>query len=84
MIEKFLLVAFIYLFLVLTLLVLVPFTTNITDDGIDGIKETFDMFKDKDFYLNVVIPVIINLGIIFIFCNLIAFVIILVADKINL
>ena len=84
MIEKFLCISFIYLFLVLTLLVLVPFTTNITDDGIDGIKETFDMFKDKDFYLNVVIPVIINLGIIFIFCNLIAFVIILVADKINL
>lgn len=84
MIEKFLLVAFIYLFLVLTLLVLVPFTTNITDDGIDGIKETFDMFKDKDFYLNVVIPVIINFSIIFLFCNLIAFVIILVADKINL
>ena len=84
MIEKFLLVTFIYLFLVLTLLVLVPFTTNITDDGIDGIKETFDMFKDKDFYLNVVIPVIINLGIIFIFCNLIAFVIILVVNKINL
>lgn len=84
MIEKFLLVAFIYLFLVLTLLVLVPFTTNITDDGIDGIKETFYMFKDKDFYLNVVIPVIINFSIIFLFCNLIAFVIILVADKINL
>lgn len=84
MIEKCLYITFIYLFLVLTLLVLVPFTTNITDDGIDGIKETFDMFKDKDFYLNVVIPVIINLSIIFILCNLIAFVIILVVNKINL
>lgn len=84
MIEKFLCITFIYFFITLALLVLVPFTSNITDDGIDGIKETFDMFKDKDFYLNVVIPVIINFSIIFLFCNLIAFVIILVADKINL
>ena len=84
MIENFLWIAFIYLFLVLTLLVLVPFTTNIKDEGIDRIKETFDMFTDKDFYLNVVIPVIVNFSIIFIFCNLIAFVIILVANKINL
>ena len=84
MIEKFLYITFIYYFLILALSVLVPFTHNITDDGIDGIKETFDMFKDKDFYLNVVIPVIINFSIIFIFCNLIVFVIILVVNKINL
>ena len=84
MIENFLGITFIYYFLILGILVLVPFTTNITDDGIDGIKETFDMFKDKDFYLNVVIPVIINFSIIFIFCSLIAFVIILVVNKINL
>ena len=75
MIENFLWITFIYLFLVLTLLVLVPFTINIKDDGIDGIRETFDMFKDKDFYLNVVIPVIINISIIIIFCILIKFVI---------
>ena len=81
MIEKYLCVTFIYLFLVLTLLVLVPFIYNITDDGIDGIKETFDMFKDKYFYLNVVIPLIINFSIIFIFCILIKFVIILVVNK---
>ena len=84
MIEKFLGITFIYYFLILALSVLVPFTTNITDDGIYGIKETFDMFKDKDFYLDVVIPVIIHFSIIFIFCNLIAFVIILVVNKINL
>lgn len=84
MIENFLYIAFIYFFIVLTLLVLVPFTSNIENEGIDGIKETFDMFKDKDFYLNVVIPLIVNFSIIFIFCNLIAFVIILVANKINL
>ena len=81
MIEKCLCISFIYLFIVLTLLFLVPFIFNIADDGIDGIKETFDMFKDKYFYLNVVIPVIINISIIFIFCNLIAFVIILVFNK---
>ena len=84
MIEKYLCVTVIYLFLVLTLLVLVPFIYNITDDGIDGIKETFDMFKDKYFYLNVIIPVIINFSIIFIFCILIKFVIIFVVNKINL
>ena len=84
MIEKFLCITFIYFFLLLALSVLVPFTHNIADDGIDGIKETFYMFKDKDFYLNVVIPVIINFSIIFIFCNLIVFVIILVVNKINL
>ena len=81
MIEKYLCVTVIYLFLVLTLLVLVPFIYNIADDGIDGIKETFDMFKDKYFYLNVIIPVIINFSIIFIFCILIKFVIILVVNK---
>ena len=79
MIEKFLWITFIYYFLILGLLVLVPFIDNISDDGIDGIKETFDMFKDKDYYLNEVIPVIINFSIIFIFFNLIIFVI-----KINL
>ena len=84
MIENFLYITFIYYFLILGILVLVPFTTNITDDGIDGIKETFDMFKDKDFYSTVVIPVIINFSIIFLFCSLIAFVIILVVNKINL
>lgn len=84
MIEKFLCITFIYFFLLLALSVLVPFTHNITDDGIDGIKETFDMFKDKDFYLNVIIPVFINFSIIFIFCNLIVFVTILVVNKINL
>ena len=84
MIEKCLYITFIYYFLILGLLVVVPFIENISDDGIDGIKETFDTFKDKDFYLNVVIPVIVNFSIIFIFCNLIAFVIILVVNKINL
>ena len=84
MIENFLYIGFIYFFIILALCILVPFSINITDDGIDGIKETFDIFKDKDFYLNVVIPVIINLGIIFIFCNLIVFVIMLVFNKINL
>lgn len=84
MIENFLWITFIYFFLILTLLFLVPFTDNITDDGIDGIKETFDMFKDKDFYLKVVIPVIINFSSIFLFCSLIIFVIILVVNKINL
>ena len=79
MIEKFLGITFIYYFLILGLLVLVPFIDNVSDDGIDGIKETFDMFKDKDYYLNEVIPVIINFSIIFIFFNLIVFVI-----KINL
>ena len=79
MIENFLGITFIYYFLILGILVLVPFIDNISDDGIDGIKETFDMFKDKDYYLNVVIPVIINFSIIFIFFNLIVFVI-----KINL
>lgn len=84
MIENFLYIGFIYFFITLALCILVPFSINITDDGIDGIKETFDIFKDKDFYLNVIIPVFINFGIIFIFCNLIAFVIILVVNKINL
>ena len=84
MIENFLYISFIYYFLILSLLVLIPFCFNISDDGIKGIKETFDMFKDKDFYSTVVIPTFINFSIIFIFCNVIAFVIILVADKINL
>ena len=79
MIEKLLDITFIYYFLILWLLVLVYFIDNISDDGIDGIKETFDMFKDKDYYLNVIIQAIINFSIIFIFFNLILFVI-----KINL
>ena len=84
MIENFLYISFIYFFLVLSLCFFMPFCINIENDGIHGIKETFDMFKDKDFYSTVVIPVFVNFSIIFIFCNLIAFVIILVADKINL
>lgn len=85
MIENIFYIGLIYFFLILALCVLVPLCNNITDDGIIyGIKETFAMFKDKDFYLNVIIPVFINFGIIFIFCNLIIFVISLVIDKINL
>ena len=84
MIENFLYISFIYFFLVISLCFLTPFCINIENDGIHGIKETFDMFKDKDFYSTVVIPTFINFSIIFIFCNVIAFVIILVADKINL
>ena len=84
MIENCLYVSFIFLFLALSLCFLLPFCINISDNGIDGIKETFEMFKDKDFYLNVVITVFVNCSIICIFCNLIAFVIILVFNKINL
>lgn len=81
MIENFLYIAFIYFFVVLSLSFLVLFACNIDDDGIDGIKETFDMFTDKDFYLTVVIPTFIKYSIIFIFCYLIVFVIKLVANK---
>lgn len=85
MIENIFYIGLIYFFLILALCIFVPFCNNITDDGIYyGIKETFAMFKDKDFYLIVIIPVFINFGIIFIFCNLIIFVISLVIDKINL
>ena len=84
MIENCLYVSFIFLFIVLALCFLLPFCINISDDGIYGIKETFEMFTDKDFYLNVVIPAFVNYSIICIFCNLIAFVIILVFNKINL
>lgn len=84
MIENFLYIAFIYFFIVISFCFLVPFLRNVTDEGIDGIKETLDMFTDKDFYLNIVIPVFIHFGSIFIFCNLIVFVIILVVNKINL
>ena len=84
MIENCLYISFIFLFLALALCFLLPFCINISDDGIDGIKETFEMLTDKDFYLNVVIPVFVNVSTICIFCNLIVFVIILVFSKINL
>ena len=72
MIENFLYIVFIYFFLILALLVLIPFVINIKNYGIYGIKETFDLFKDKDFYSTVVIPVFVNFSIIYIFCSLIA------------
>lgn len=78
MIEKFLYIAFIYFFIVISFCFLVPFLRNISDEGIDGIKETLDMFTDKDFYLDLVVPIIIHFGSIFIFCTLIIFVISLV------
>ena len=78
MIENCLYASFISLFIVLALCFLLPFCINISDDGIDGIKETLKMLKDKDFYLTVVIPAFVNFSITCIFCNLIAFVIILV------
>ena len=84
MIENCLYISFIFLFLALALCFLLPFCINISNDGIDGIKETFEMLTDKDFYLDVVITVFVNVSIICIFCNLIAFVIILVFSKINL
>ena len=84
MIENCLYASFIFLFMVLALCFLLPFCINIYNDGIDGIKETFEIFTDKYFYLNVVIPVFVNYSIICIFCNLIAFVIILVFNKIIL
>ena len=84
MIENCLYASFIFLFIVLALCFLLPFCINISNDGIDGIKETFEIFTDKYFYLNVVIPVFVNYSIICIFCNLIAFVIILVFNKIIL
>lgn len=84
MIENCLYISFIFLFLALALCFFIPFCINISDDGIDGIKETFEMLTDKDFYLNVVIPVFVNVSTICIFCNLIVFVIILVFNKVNL
>ena len=84
MIENCLYASFIFLFIVLALCFLLPFCINISNDGIDGIKETFEIFTDKYFYLNVVIPVFVNVSTICIFCNLIAFVIILVFNKVNL
>ena len=78
MIENCLYVSFIFLFLALALCFLLPFCINIYDDGIYGIKETFEMFTDKDFYLNEVIPVFVNVSIICIFCNLIEFAIFLI------
>ena len=75
---------YLFFFLILTLCFLIPFCNNISDDGIDGIKETFYMFKDKDFYLNVIIPAFINFGSIFIFFTLFISVGSLVLNKINL
>ena len=84
MIERFLELTIIYFFMIVSSCVFVPFVRNIDDDGIDGIKETFDMFTDKDFYLDIVIPLFIRYSIIYIFCSLLAFAVILVIDKINL
>ena len=84
MIERFLELTIIYFFMILVFCVFVPFVRNIDDYGIDGIKETFDMFTDKDFYLDIVIPVFIRYSVIYIFCSLLVFAAILVIDKINL
>ena len=84
MIERFLELTIIYFFMILVFCFFVPFVRNIDDDGIDGIKETFDMFTDKDFYLDIVIPVFIRYSVIYIFCSLLVFAVILVVNKINL
>ena len=76
MIEKILEIVLLVYFTFFIVAFTIPLIIGLSIDGIEGLKDMFDMLKDKDYYLNVVKPVFIFVSYAIIIAFLIVFLII--------